>query len=189
MADISSYLNAIMKAKFGKDVRGSIHDAIEIINKVGEVQVDTGSKFQNGSPVPDGYFSDSIYINSESNELLKATPNPSGTGMTWVKVGSIQGQKGDDSYTYIKYSQYSDGRDMHDTPEAGDNYIGIYAGDSPEAPDSPSFYKWMFTGVSPIPQKMYIDFATGRLMYEGGALALQIDNSTGHLMWGDANNG
>ena len=37
MANITAYLQAIMQAVYGEDVRGSIHDAIELINEVGEV--------------------------------------------------------------------------------------------------------------------------------------------------------
>ena len=33
MANINQYLQAIMDAIYGEDVRGSIHDAIDLINK------------------------------------------------------------------------------------------------------------------------------------------------------------
>ena len=41
MANINTYLQAILQAVYGEDVRGSIHDAIDIINKVGEVVLNT----------------------------------------------------------------------------------------------------------------------------------------------------
>ncbi len=43
MADISRYLQAILDAVYGEEVRGSIHDAIEIINDVSEVSLTTGT--------------------------------------------------------------------------------------------------------------------------------------------------
>lgn len=36
MADISVYLRAVLKAIYGKDVRQSIHDAIDAVNRSAE---------------------------------------------------------------------------------------------------------------------------------------------------------
>ena len=84
MADIQRYLNAIMAAVLGEQVRGSIHDAIDIINKVGEKQLNCGNAINDGDPAGDAYDG-SLYINTTTDELLRCN------GTTWVKVGGIRG--------------------------------------------------------------------------------------------------
>lgn len=46
MADIQTYLEQILSAVYGREVRGSIHDAIEEINNVTENCVDTVEAYQ-----------------------------------------------------------------------------------------------------------------------------------------------
>lgn len=84
MADIQRYLDAIMAAVFGKDVRGSIHDAIDIINKVSEKQIDCGTAISAGDPAG-SYYENSLYINTQTDELLRCN------GATWVSAGGIRG--------------------------------------------------------------------------------------------------
>ena len=69
MADISIYLQKIMSAIYGEDVRGSIHDAIEIINEVGEVVLSTGTAVTSASSSSTGFFEDSLYLNTNTFEL------------------------------------------------------------------------------------------------------------------------
>lgn len=84
MADISRYLNAIMAAVLGEQVRGSIHDAIDIINKVGEKQLGAGTAINEGDPAG-GYYDNSLYINTSTDQLLKCN------GTTWVAIDYIRG--------------------------------------------------------------------------------------------------
>lgn len=84
MANIDAYLQAIMAAVRGEEVRGSIHDAIDIINKVGEKVIDSGTAINAGDPKGDAYDK-SLYINTSTNELLRCN------GTIWVKVGNIKG--------------------------------------------------------------------------------------------------
>lgn len=89
MADISQYLQAIMTAVYGEDVRGSIHDAIEIINDVGEVILSTGTAVTSASSSSTGYYEDSLYLNTDTYELWKCI----GTD-TWESQGILKGDTG-----------------------------------------------------------------------------------------------
>ena len=90
MADISQYLQAIMSAVYGEDVRGSIHDAIAIINDVSEKSLDVGTAVTSPSSSSTGYFVDSLYLNSDTDDLWKCI----GTN-SWSKVGNVKGSDGE----------------------------------------------------------------------------------------------
>ena len=85
MANIATELAAIMSAVFGRDVRQSIYDAIDKINKATEKAIDSGTSVNAGDPMG-SYYEGSLYINTSTNKLLRC--GPSG----WVNVGSIQGR-------------------------------------------------------------------------------------------------
>ena len=89
MANISTYLAAILSAVYGEDVRGSIHDAIEIINEVGEVVFSTGTDVTSASSSSTGYFDKSLYLNTDTYELWKCI----GTD-TWQSLGILKGDTG-----------------------------------------------------------------------------------------------
>lgn len=125
MADIQRYLDAIMAAVFGKDVRGSIHDAIDIINKVGEKQLNCGTAINAGDPAG-SYYENSLYINTQTDELLRCN------GTIWVSAGGIRGNgidyiagpvtSGlDDVYTIY----YTDGTDMSFTVHNGKGMVSV----------------------------------------------------------------
>lgn len=86
MADISSYLAAILAAVYGEQVRGSIHDAIEIINDAMEVSISAGTAISSASSSSTGFFENSLYINTSTYDLWKCT----GTN-TWTKLGNLRG--------------------------------------------------------------------------------------------------
>lgn len=92
MANISSYLAAIMSAIYGRDVRGSIHDAIDIINKVGEKVLWAGNEINNNDPASKTYgpknnagYDQSYYFNTTTNDLLY------NNGTKWVTVDNLEG--------------------------------------------------------------------------------------------------
>ena len=89
MADISQYLAAIMAAVYGEDVRGSIHDAIEIINDVGEKVLSTGTAVVGPSSSSAGFFDDSLYLNTNTMELWKCIGSDS-----WASQGVLKGSPG-----------------------------------------------------------------------------------------------
>lgn len=91
MADISSYLAAIMAAVYGEDVRGSIHDAIDIINKVGEVVLNTGTAVTGPTSSSTGFYDGSFYINTNTMELWKCIGTDS-----WQSQGVLKGADGAD---------------------------------------------------------------------------------------------
>lgn len=91
MADISSYLAAIMAAVYGEDVRSSIHDAIDIINKVGEVVLNTGTDVTGPTSSSTGFYDGSYYINTNTMELWKCI----GTD-AWQSQGILKGADGAD---------------------------------------------------------------------------------------------
>lgn len=90
MADISVYLAQILSAVYGEDVRGSIHDAIEIINDVSEVVLSTGTAITGPTSSSTGFYEDSLYLNTNTYELWKCV----GTD-TWTSLGVLKGAQGD----------------------------------------------------------------------------------------------
>ena len=88
MADISTYLEAIMDAVYGEDVRSSIHDAIDIINKVGEVQLNLGTAVTSASSSTTGFYENSVYINTNTYDVWQCT------GAAWELKGNIKGATG-----------------------------------------------------------------------------------------------
>lgn len=89
MADISQYLADIMAAVYGEDVRSSIHDAIDIINQVGEVVLSTGTAVTGPTSSSTGFFDDSLYLNTSTYELWKCVGTDS-----WSSQGVLKGADG-----------------------------------------------------------------------------------------------
>lgn len=89
MADISQYLQAIMSAVYGEDVRSSIHDAIAIINDVSEVVLSTGTAITGPTSSSAGFYQDSLYLNTSTFELWKCTGQDS-----WASQGVVKGATG-----------------------------------------------------------------------------------------------
>lgn len=89
MADISVYLAQILSAVYGEDVRGSIHDAIEIINDVSEVVLSTGTAVTGPTSSSTGFYDESLYLNTDTYELWKCV----GTD-TWQSLGILKGDDG-----------------------------------------------------------------------------------------------
>lgn len=89
MADISTYLQAIMDAVYGEDVRGSIHDAIELINLVGEKTLTLGTAVTSASSSIEGFYADSVYYNTDTYHVWKCD------GTQWVDQGYLKGSKGE----------------------------------------------------------------------------------------------
>ena len=85
MADISRYLTAIMAAVLGEEVRGSIHDAIDVINKAQEVNLTAGTAISAGDPKTVPYYEGSLYINTATDQLLRCGAS------TWAVIGNIRG--------------------------------------------------------------------------------------------------
>ena len=52
------------------------------------------------------------------------------------------GHDGQSSYTYIRYSEQSDGTGFVSTPTASTKYIGVYSGTSASAPTNKTAYTW-----------------------------------------------
>lgn len=90
MANIAPYLADILAAVYGEQVRGSIHDAIKIINDVSEVILTTGTAVDSASSSSEGFFTDSLYWNIDTYELWKCT----GTN-AWLSLGTLKGSPGE----------------------------------------------------------------------------------------------
>lgn len=126
MADISVYLQKIMSAIYGEDVRGSIHDAIEIINEVGEVVLSTGTAVTSASSSSSGFFEDSLYLNTNTFELWKCI----GTD-TWQSQGILKGDTGDpgeDGNRWFRGTAIS-GKAVNPTVYSGSGITDANAGD------------------------------------------------------------
>lgn len=92
MANIDTYLQAILSAVYSEDVRGSIHDVIDLINKVGEKTLSVGTAVTSQSSSITGYYVDSVYLNISTDDVWKCDSSK------WVLQGNIkgtQGEKGD----------------------------------------------------------------------------------------------
>ena len=89
MADISQYLQDILDAVYGEQVRGSIHDAIDIINKVSEVILTTGTAVSGPTSSSTGFYTDSLYLNTNTDELWKCVGTDS-----WTSLGVLKGSPG-----------------------------------------------------------------------------------------------
>ena len=70
----------------------------------------------------------------------------------FVCAGTIQGPQGvpgQNNYMYIRYSAYSDGRDMLEAPNSATMYIGVCVSTNSSAPTTASSYTWSkFVGDS-----------------------------------------
>ena len=105
MADISQYLQDILDAVYGEEVRGSIHDAIELINDVSEVVLSAGNLITNASSSSEGFYEGSFYFNTTTYDLWKCVgtdtwdnlANLKGTGITTIEKTSTSGNI--DTYT------------------------------------------------------------------------------------------
>lgn len=84
---IEDYLKAILEARYGEDVRNSIHDAIEMINKIAGIKFGTDIT-STTSPSGD-YEIGTFYINNETDDMWKMA----GTDL-WEHVGNIKGEPG-----------------------------------------------------------------------------------------------
>ena len=96
MANISTYLEQIMAAIFGKDVRKSIHDAIDIINKVSEVTLLAGTDVDSPSSSVEGFYDGSLYMNLDEWELWRCT------GTAWENLGKFGGHDGNSIVSVTK---------------------------------------------------------------------------------------
>lgn len=84
MADISKELEQILAAVYGREVRGSIHDAIERINEVSEKQIDAGNIIDSPTSSSEGFTDKSLYINTDVFELWRCLGED-----TWESLGQF----------------------------------------------------------------------------------------------------
>ena len=97
MADISRYLQDILDAVYGEEVRGSIHDAIEIINDVSEVVLTLGTAVTSASSSSAGFFDGSLYLNTNTYELWQCVGTDS-----WTSQGILKGAPGVDGNKWYR---------------------------------------------------------------------------------------
>ena len=97
MADISQYLQDILDAVYGEQVRGSIHDAIEIINDVSEVVLTLGTAVDSASSSSTGFYTNSLYLNTNSYVLWKCVGTDS-----WASQGVLKGAPGVDGNKWYR---------------------------------------------------------------------------------------
>lgn len=97
MADISQYLQDILDAVYGEQVRGSIHDAIEIINDVSEVVLTLGTAVDSPTSSSTGFFTNSLYLNTNSYVLWKCVGTDS-----WASQGVLKGAPGVDGNKWYR---------------------------------------------------------------------------------------
>lgn len=74
-------------------------------------------------------------LSKEAKEVAKDAATTAEAALK--KIESFDG-----AYIHIKYSDYSDGRNMYDKPSETTKYIGIKSNSSKDAPTDPSEYDW-----------------------------------------------
>lgn len=84
---IDDYLNAILKARYGEEVRGSIHDAIEMISKIAGIEF--GNAITSATSPSGTYEIGTFYFNNVTDDLWKLRDVDD-----WELVGNIKGQSG-----------------------------------------------------------------------------------------------
>jgi len=123
MADISTELQAIMNAVYGEDVRGAIHDAIDLINKVGEVTLTLGTAVTSASSSTEGFYEDSVYINTNTNDVWQCT------GLAWALKGNIKGDTGATGFSpYITVTPIVGGHQVQVTNEDTGSIFNVMDG-------------------------------------------------------------
>lgn len=85
MANISTYLQQILNAVYGEEVRSSIYNAIDIINKVGEKTITLGTLVTATTSTTSGFYENSLYLNTNTWDLWLCT------GSAWAKQGNLLG--------------------------------------------------------------------------------------------------
>lgn len=85
MANINQYLTEILEAVYGEEVRTSIYNAIDIINKVGEKVLTIGTAVTATNSSIYGFYDNSLYLNSNTFDLWKCN------GTSWIKQGNLLG--------------------------------------------------------------------------------------------------
>ena len=85
MANISRYLQEILNAVYGEEVRSSIYNAIDLINKVGEKTITLGTLVTAPNSPTSGFYENSLYLNTSTWDLWVCT------GDAWSKEGNLLG--------------------------------------------------------------------------------------------------
>lgn len=93
MADISRELAAILAAIYGRDVRGSIHDALKKTNDATEVALLAGTEIDSPTSPTTDYFNGSLYINTDTWSLWQCQGTEP-DDLAWVNLGQFGGQDG-----------------------------------------------------------------------------------------------
>lgn len=188
MADISQYLQAIMSAVYGEDVRGSIHDAIDIINQVSEVVLTAGTAVTGPTSSSTGFFKDSLYINTNTWDLWKCIGTDS-----WSLLGNVKGKDGSQWYRGTNISgksltpqvyptgiDYANPNDFYLNPQEGAVYYCVTGGD-------PSTATWVydFTMTGGGGASQLVDLTDVNITTPSDGQILEYDYAAGKWVNGD----
>lgn len=100
MAKIEDYLKQILEARYGEDVRGSIHDSIEMISKIAGIKF--GTDVTSASSPTGSYEIGTFYLNTSTFDLwCMASVN------SWVLAGNIKGVNGNNGVGISKIEKTS----------------------------------------------------------------------------------
>lgn len=123
-----------MEKRLGEEVRGSIHNAIDKINKVSEVTLSVGIAITSESSPTTGFYEGSVYLNSSTYELWVCN------GYYWESAGTIKGIKGDrgnNGLSILGLEENTDDKTFRATLSDGSatNWIPLLAGEKGEKGD------------------------------------------------------
>lgn len=127
MADISKELSWILEAVYGEEVRGSIHDAIDLINKVTEKTLTVGTEVGSSDASTIGYYDGSVYINSNTYDMWVCNGN------AWENKANIKGATGTDGENGNKWyrGRAVSASSLSNVPvscNVSDNYLNVDEG-------------------------------------------------------------
>ena len=141
MANIAAELAAIMAAVYGEEVRGSIHDAIQKINDASEVVLSTGTLIDSSVSSSVGFYLNSLYYNTSTNELWKCV----GTNL-WESQGILKGEKGENGNQWFRGRQVS-ATTMASVPlvaNVNDNYLNVDEGKIYHCTEGGNVTTWVY---------------------------------------------
>lgn len=123
----------VVNVKFKKWMRLVDNTWVDVFTDGNELKIAHDSPYFNGG--------DEIKIKAVSDDINVFDV------ITIHKVTNTDTNKDDLNYhTYIRYSQYNDGKNMVQVPTAETKYIGSYAGPAQEAPDKSQFHWSKYAG-------------------------------------------
>lgn len=191
MANIDQYLQAIMQAIYGRDVRQSIHDAIAAINTQEEGHTTEIQGYiqdaeawakgtKNGTAVAADdptYHNNSKYYSEQASSSATTSSNKAGDAAASAISADTSAET---SEAWAKGTK--DGSPIGSSDPAYDNNAKYYAGQAQSKANEAA--STLATMQSLIGDTTFsVNFSTGNLEYTSPSYTFNINTTTGNLEW------